>query len=62
MSDLLQMERFPAGLGATLNADGGVGLIQQSGVANMLITGVFFCIKNISHSVAFAGSLQEKVQ
>lgn len=62
MFDLLQMEWFPADHGATLNADGGVGLMQPSRMANMLITGVFFCIKNISYSVTFAGSLQEKVQ
>lgn len=62
MFDLLQTEWFPAGLGATLNADSGVGPTRPSRMANMLITGVFFCIGNISHSVTFAGSFQEKVQ
>lgn len=61
MFDLLQVEWFPADHGATLNADGGAGLMQPSGMATMLIAGVFFGIKNISHSVTFAGSLQEKV-
>lgn len=57
MFDLLQMEWFPAGPGAALNAVGGMGLMQSSRMVNTLITGAFFCIKNISHSVTFAGFL-----
>lgn len=57
MFDLLQMEQFPTSLSATLNADGGGGLMQSSRMVNMFITGAFFCIKNIFLSVTFAGSL-----
>lgn len=56
MFDLLQMKWFPAGFGTILDADGGVGLMQSSGMVNMFITSAFFCMENISHSVTFAGS------
>lgn len=54
MFDLLQMEWFPAGLGATLNADGGIGLTQSSRMVHMLVTGAFFRVRNISHSVTLS--------
>lgn len=57
MFDLLQMKWFPVGLGAALHADGGGSLMQSSRMVNTLITGAFFCTKNISHLVTFTGSL-----
>lgn len=62
MFDLLEIEWFPAGLGAVPNADGGRGLMQSSRMVNMLITGAFFCIRNISLSVTFAGFFEKKVE
>uniref|UniRef100_A0A8D0GFH9 Isoaspartyl peptidase/L-asparaginase n=1 Tax=Sphenodon punctatus TaxID=8508 RepID=A0A8D0GFH9_SPHPU len=60
MFDLLQMEWFPAGHGAVLNADGYVELDAIVMNGKSLAAGAVSCIRNISNPVTFACSVLEK--